>query len=269
MNRPPLDGVRVVVTRSQAQAGTLRETLSAAGAVVESLPLLEVTPPGDPSGLLEAIAHLRSFDWAVFTSVNAVRSVIPHAGIWPEGVRVAAVGPATRSALMAAGIAVDLEAGAPAGGAANAAGLLAILERCLDSATLLRPRVFLPQAADARPELENGLRKAGYEVRRVVAYDKKLPEEAADTARRLFDDHPLGWVTFSSPRVARHFVGIFGTSWGERRSELNAASLGPVTSTALRQSGIEPAVEAAVPSSESLVAAMVAAVRTRSGYQPI
>jgi uroporphyrinogen-III synthase len=54
-----------------------------------------------------------------------------------------------------------------------------------------------PQAADARPLLATGLAAAGAEAVVVVAYDKRLPDAA------LFAGTPLGWVTFTSPRIVR------------------------------------------------------------------
>ena len=55
------------------------------------------------------LAELASFDWLVVTSVNGVRVVADASGSAPAGLRLAAVGPTTASALAAvAGRAVDL-----------------------------------------------------------------------------------------------------------------------------------------------------------------
>jgi uroporphyrinogen-III synthase len=98
----------------------------------------------------------------------------------------------------------------------------------------------------------------------VVAYDKRLPPEAPRRAAELFATPPLGWVTFTSPRIVRHFAELFGTDWERRRGELRAASIGPVTSAELRRLGVEPAAEARQPSDEELVAA-VARVEGQTG----
>ena len=95
----PLAGLRVVVTRAAAQGGGLVRAFEAAGARVETLPLLEVVPPADPVPLAEAVGRLTSFDWVVLTSANAaapLAAALP--GPWPPGVRVAVVGPATARA---------------------------------------------------------------------------------------------------------------------------------------------------------------------------
>ena len=246
-----LAGVRVVVTRAEHQTGGLAGALSALGATVETLPLLAILPPPDPAALAAAAARLREHAWVVFTSANAVEAflrLVP--GRWPGVVRVAAVGPATALALGRHGVEPALVAGT-----SQAEGVLAeLLPRLLPAA-----RVLLPQAADARPVLRDGLRAAGASVEAVAAYAKGLPAEAPRRAEAIFGSGPLGWVTFTSPSVVRAFAALFGDGWPERRSTLLAASIGPVTSEALRACGVTPAAEAPRPGDGELAAAIAAA----------
>jgi uroporphyrinogen-III synthase len=299
----PLAGVRVVVTRAERQAAGLAAALAAAGAEVELLPLLEVAPPADPAPLARAAAELRLYDWVVFTSANAVHALLGALGggaggagraagaaiargpggaagaggpapegaissrpagagaasvVLPPRLRVAAVGAVTAAALRGAGVEPAVVAAA---GEQSAAGLLAILLRHLDCGQ----RVLLPQAADALPTLRDGLLAAGIAAVAVVAYDKRLPPAAPRRAAELFGGgRPLGWVTFTSPSVVRHFAGLFGEEWQHRRGKLRAASIGPVTTAELRRKGVEPAAEAASPGDHELVAA-VAAVAAAEG----
>jgi uroporphyrinogen-III synthase len=121
-------------------------------------------------------------------------------------------------------------------------------------------RILLPQAADARPTLVEGLRAAGANVTAAVAYRKTLPPGAAELAGRIFGEGSLGWVTFTSPSIARAFAGLFAPHWKTRRQTLRAASIGPVTSEALRALGVPPAAEASTASDAALVEAIVARV---------
>jgi uroporphyrinogen-III synthase len=253
----PLAGVRVVVTRAAHQSEGLAAAFTAAGAEVETLPLLEVVPPADPRPLERAAAELALYDWLVFTSTNAVEAFLPlTGGALPPRLRIAVVGAATAEALRAFEVEPHLEAPA---GRSDAKGLLALLAPRIGR----RERVLLPQAADARPTLVEGLAAAGAEPVAVVAYDKRLPPEAAERARILFSSSPIGWVTFTSPRIVRHFVDLFGGDWGRRRAELLAASIGRVTSAELRRQGVEPAAEAATPSDQALVAAVARVLARR------
>lgn len=244
-----LSGLRVVVTRAGHQAGSLAAAFAAAGARVELLPLLEVAPPADPRPLERAASELALHDWLVFTSANAVEAFLPlTGGALPGRLRVAVVGRATAEALRAFEIEPHLIASRP-----DAEGLAAELAPRVERSR----RVLVPQAADARPTLVEGLSRAGAEVIPIVAYDKRLPADAPRRARELFASGPIGWVTFTSPRVARHFAELFGEDWDRRRSELLAASIGPVTSAELRKQGVEPAAEAAEPGDQALVDAVI------------
>lgn len=248
--------MRVVVTRAAHQSEGLAAAFRAAGAIVEHLPLLEVLPAADPRPLERAASELALYDWLVFTSANAVDAFLPLAGgALPPRLRVAVVGPATAEALRAYGLEPHLTAVR-----ADAEGLLADLAPLVDRSR----RVLLPQAADARPVLAEGLSRAGAEVVTVVAYDKGLPPEAPEQAARLFAEAPIGWVTFTSPRIVRHFVELFGANWERRRPELRAASIGPVTTAELRRQGVERIAEASTPGEEGLVAAVLQAVQASS-----
>jgi len=78
----PLDGVTIVVTRPAAQATRFLALARAAGARCIPYPTLQI----DRTALDDAArARLqsRAWDWAVFTSANAVESV-PHCGPSPS-----------------------------------------------------------------------------------------------------------------------------------------------------------------------------------------
>ncbi|HEV2847062.1 MAG TPA: uroporphyrinogen-III synthase [Thermoanaerobaculia bacterium] len=244
----PLAGLRVVVTRAEHQSDSLAAAFAREGAIVDLLPLLEIVPPADPRPLERAAAELPIYDWVVFTSANAVEAFLPRIqGALPSRLRAAVVGPATAAALRSWGIEPHLEARQ-----SDAEGLAADLLPLLDR----NRRVLLPQAADARVTLFEALAAAGAEPVAVVAYYKRLPADGPRRAEALFANSPLGWVTFTSPRIVRSFADLFGEEWDRRKSELRAASIGPVTSAELRRHGIEPAAEAERPGDEALVEAV-------------
>ncbi|MDX1631108.1 MAG: uroporphyrinogen-III synthase [Thermoanaerobaculia bacterium] len=252
-----LAGRRVVVTRARHQAEGLQRAIRSRGGQPVLLPLLELTPAEDPGPLESALTHLPTFQVLAFTSANAVAAVEDRLPRRASGCLVAAVGRSTAERLEEAGV-EGVETPDPR--LSRAEGLLELLKtRFPDGA-----RVFLPQAADARPVLARGLGKAGFEVTAVTAYDTRLPASARDEHQRLFGDEPYGWVTFTSPRIARHFRRLADDDWERRREGLLAASIGPITSEALRELGVEPAAEATTPGEEALVDAIGRAVSGRS-----
>lgn len=255
----PLRDCRVVITRAAHQGDSLRDAFEAVGAEVTTLPLLEIRPAA-PDVVAAAIARARGSEWVVFASANAVESLgktleqlRPPGNAKP---RLAVVGPATADALGRRGLRPDLVATRQ-----RATGLVAEL------APRLRPgdRVTVPQADDARPELVEGLAATGAQVFPFITYHKTLPEEAGPRSRALFATGAVGWVTFTSPRIVRHFVQVLGDDWPRRRAELLALSIGPVTSGELRRFEVEPAAEASLPTPEAMVRAVVEARHAGSG----
>lgn len=253
----PLEGVRVVVTRAENRSGSLGEALEARGARVELLPLIEIVPPDDPRPFERAMSELALYRWLVLTSMPAVEAVeAATGGALPAGLRVAAIGPATAEAIRELRVEPAL---VPRD--VRAEGLLAELAPRLGR----QERVLLPQAADARSVLADGLREAGCDLVTVVAYDKRLPADAPTRAARIFGagptgtEEPMGWVTFTSPSTAKGLASILGPAWVDRREGLRAASIGAVTTAALRRLGVEPEAEAATPGIEGLVDAIVEA----------
>ena len=70
----PLQGRRILVTRTREQAGTLSERLLSLGAVPVEFPTIRIVPPQDWEPLDNALRHLCAscYDWLVFTSTNGV-----------------------------------------------------------------------------------------------------------------------------------------------------------------------------------------------------
>jgi len=232
---------------------TYLTAFQAAGAHAEALPLLEIAPPNDPRPLIRAASELGLYDWIAFTSANAVDALIEAAGgAIPQRTRLAAVGESTADALRRHGVEPALVAER-----AEAEGLAEILMPRVG-----RHRVLLPQAEDASSTLFERLRKTEADVEVVIAYSKRIPEDSFRRAQELFGSSPIGWVTFTSPSTFVNFQSVLQSDWPDRREELRAASIGPVTSAALRRSGVEPACEASEPSASALVEAVASTVRS-------
>ncbi len=251
MSMGPLAGERVVVTRAAHQAAELGLAFRQAGAEVVFLPLIEVVEAPDPGPLARAAAQIATFDHLVLTSANTVRAFLPRLSPSAKMPQITAVGPATAEAVVEHGFTVGETAVR-----ADAEGLLGVLGPRLAPGR----RVLVPQADDARATLVEGLRKSGAEIVAVEAYSKRLPAASAARAAELFDGVPLGWVSFTSPRIVRHFVALLGAGWEARRAELRAVSIGRLTSRALESHGVARIATAERPTPEEMVRAAVASL---------
>ncbi|MGQ0587733.1 MAG: uroporphyrinogen-III synthase [Gammaproteobacteria bacterium] len=174
-----LAGVRVLVTRPAHQAENLCRMIEAEGGSVVRLPLLTIEPG---TQLAEARRRLAAgHDLWIFTSANAVRLAAPLAtDDWPS--RLAAVGPATATAIAAAGHAA---AATPIEGASSEA-LLALPE----FGALQGQRVLLVTGEGGRRTLEQELAARGARVERAEVYRRvplPYPPDAVAAALRRSD----------------------------------------------------------------------------------
>ncbi|HEY9033401.1 MAG TPA: uroporphyrinogen-III synthase [Pseudomonadales bacterium] len=101
-----LAGLRIAVTRPQAQADALANSIEQLGGNAIRFPLLEISPPADTQTLQQVLARLPQFHIAIFISPNAVNyglQAVQTAGQKFERQLIAAVGNGTAQALQAHG----------------------------------------------------------------------------------------------------------------------------------------------------------------------
>ncbi|HEY1242593.1 MAG TPA: uroporphyrinogen-III C-methyltransferase [Bryobacteraceae bacterium] len=249
--RLPLFGKRIVVTRAKGQAELLSARLLALGAEVIELPTIEIRPAADYSTLDQAIAELACYDWLIFTSVNGVRFFLDRLDRSRTDLRnlrakICAIGPATRAAVEALHLKVDLM------------GKEYVAEGLLDAFSahdLTGQRVLLPRAAVARDIVPVELTRRGARVDVVEAYHTAIPEEAGERAREIFGAaRRPAYITFTSSSTVQNFVSVAGTAVLDGAC---VATIGPVTSATARSLGIEVQVEAQPYTIDGLVNAVV------------
>jgi len=263
----PLAGRTVVVTRPREQAASLREPLEALGAEVLLVPTIRIEPRPLDDAVLGVLRELTAYQLVVFTSANAVRVFAGYLargtddGAMPAGPVVAAVGPATASALEKHGLACHL---VPAEYVAE--GLLDAFEA--QAAPVAGARVLLPCAADTRDVLPETLRERGAVVDVLHVYDTVAVAELAVPAARI---EAADYITFTSASTARRLAALLAVAGGEgagrplaeRLAGARLCSIGPVTSEALRDLGLEVAVEAREYTAEGLARAVADDARAR------
>jgi uroporphyrinogen-III synthase len=240
-----------VVTRAPHQASELAERLRELGAAPVSLPTIEIATPRSYAALDAAIEELERFDLVVFTSANAVEALGRRAearGAELAARRVAVVGPATARAVEAIGLRVDAM---PTVYTAEAlAAMLGPEVRGL--------RVLLVLAEDAPRVLRAALEASGAAVTVAAAYSNRIPEGALEKAAELFAvgaRYPDA-VTFTSASTAGNLVAVLAAAGLKLPEVVVRASIGPITSRALRELGLPAHVEAAEATIPALVEAL-------------
>jgi uroporphyrinogen III methyltransferase/synthase len=254
--RLPLFGKRMVVTRAREQADALASRLEALGAAVIELPTIEIQPAADPAPLERAIACLAEYDWLIFTSANGVKyflKALDQSAVDLRALRarICAIGPATRAAVEALHLKVDLM-----GAEYVAEGLIA----AFSAHNLAGKRVLLPRAAAARHLLPVELAKRGAKVDVVEAYRTVMPRDAAEHAREVFAAaHRPDVITFTSSSTVRNSVEAAGA---DALAGVKVASIGPVTSRTARELGLKVHCEAREFTIDGLVEAVLGLCET-------
>jgi uroporphyrinogen-III synthase len=244
-----LDGITVVVTRPAAQAGRFLELARAAGAECIAYPTLQI----DRVALdVDTRARLRdrAWDWAVFTSTNAVESLLEQCPA-PLATRHAAVGRATARALEQRGIRVDAR---PAG--ANSEGLLELPE----FASLAGCGVLLVKGRGGRDLLRDALHARGVDVLELEVYSRSaaIPTATAtDELRHALAGAGLLVVVVTSGEVLQSLLEHVADEDGARLRARTLLVPGPRVAAAAAQLGwTGPVVAAATAEDEAMFAAL-------------
>jgi len=246
-----LAGVSVLVGRARHQASALSAGLRGMGADVLEIPFIEIRKPRSYKALDSALKNLAEYDWLILTSVNGVDALWErlrklHIGGKPMlHLKVAAIGPATAQAIERHGVKVNV---VPKEYVAES--VVASLRR-----TVKAKRVLLARAKVARDVIPRELRKLGARVDVVEAYETVIPQASRQRLRAALQSSQRrpDVITFTSSSTVRNFVALLGQSrgrvgrvhMGREENRVRFASIGPITSSTLREFGLPVDIEAA------------------------
>ena len=253
---PPLTNKRILITRASHQASDLAAQLEALGATPILIPTIEIVPPATYAPLDAALTCLRTYDWLLFTSANAVEAFHCRAQLLrltqlPK--HIAVIGPATLSAANAIGLTPQ-----------TGSTLIPPRYTAESLAEALLPEApaksfLLVRAAEARDHLPETLTAAGATVTIAEAYRNQIPPESIPALQSLFS-HPANYpdaITFTSASTARNLFALLEAANLTLPPNIVLASIGPITSQTLRDLGHEPTVEAPEPTIPALIQSLV------------
>ena len=261
LERRPLHGRRVVVTRARAQASGLAATLRDLGAEVVELPAIRIVPRLETEEVRRAVESIGKYALICVTSPNGAHllfeglaagrvAVRPGAADTTAGLdaralagaTVAAIGPGTRRALARHGIAADV---VPERFVAEA------LVEALAGVEVAGRRVLVARAAEARDVLPDALRERGAAVDVVALYEtvREQPDPEAIEAAQGAD-----YVTFTSSSTVTNLTEALGDRFP---AKARVVSIGPVTSETARAAGLSVDVEADQHDVEGLIQALL------------
>jgi len=252
LERRPLHGRRVVVTRARAQTSGLAATLRGLGAEVVEMPAIRIEPRTQSDTVRAAIGSIGDYALVCLTSPNGVQLLFEALRAAKldaralAGATVAAIGPGTARALAEHGVIADV---VPERFVAEA------LVEALDSVDVSGRRVLVARAAEARDVLPEALRERGAEVDVVALYETVREEPSAEAIEAA---QGADYVTFTSSSTVRNLTEALGERFPR---DARIVSIGPITSEGVRAVGLEVDVEAERHDVDGLIVALIADAR--------
>jgi len=249
----PLFGQRVLITRTRQQASELRVKLEEQGAQVLEAPTIELVPPPTWEEVDQAIRDIKNYQWLVLSSINAVTTLAQRLaaleldGRHLAGVKIAVIGQPTADALLAqTGLRADLSPSRFIGES---------LAQTMIEQGIAGQRILCLRADIGRPVLPDMLTQAGGLVTQVTAYESRLFDALPESVLEALRQRQVDWVTFTSASTARNLVTLLGQE-KDLLSSVKIASMGPITSDAVRELGFEVTAEPEVSTLDQMVEAM-------------
>ena len=253
----PLAGPRILVGRARHHAGSLAASLQSLGASVIEIPFIEIRKPSTFQPLDDALKNLKIYDWLILTSANGVEAIwsrirkLRIARKKLKHLQIAAIGPATKKAIVKHGLKVQM---VPEEYVAES-----VVKGLRDKVE--GKRVLLVRAKVARDVIPEELRAAGAVVDLVEAYETVVPEKSRARLGSLMKNAKRRphIVTFTSSSTARNIAELLGVEGARSLTNVQFASIGPVTSATLRELGLPVAIEAREFTMGGLIRAIVLA----------
>lgn len=256
--KKPLQGRRLVVTRSQGQASELSRLLEERGADALGLPLIEIERGVDAQTAADVFAELGSYDWLVFSSPNGVRGFFEAFFETFEDIRslgflrIAAVGQATAKEIRKYYVSVDL--------IPEEANAESLAEALVATGTLDSAKALVATGNLGRETLTAKLEEARAIVDRFEVYRTRPTDLSSHPAAKRFREQGADAILFTSPSGAKSFVAQAEHLVLEKDAlRPKTVSIGPITSEAMRGLGLPVDLQAAEASLESLVETVVSA----------
>jgi uroporphyrinogen III methyltransferase/synthase len=237
----PLSGRTIIVTRAADQAGEFSSQLAGYGASILECPTIQIAAPESWCDLDSSIAALSTFDWVIFTSVNAVRYFFKR--LHTQGldaralghVKVCAVGPRTSESIVEHGIYPDLVPKEY-----KAEGVIAALGKDAVNGK----KILFPHADLARDVIPSKLTEIGALVDSPVAYRNIFPERLCPEAMFALEKRKVDCITFTSSSTVNNLARMLGADLlTDMLKGTSIASIGPITSATCREHGLKVDIE--------------------------
>lgn len=244
---------RILIVRSPDDIKATADKIQQAGGIAVAFPVIECVEPADHGPLDKAIQTLGTIDWVFFTSAHSIQFFcqrINSLGLSHDilqGCSIAVIGPATCRKVDELDLTVTFSA--------ERSTAVDFFHEFAQTYQVEGKRFLLPFSNIAHRTLPDLLTEHGGNVTEVTAYCnvpvKTIDREIVEQLKR----GEIDWVLFTSPSTVRNLLALL-EDYPSARKGIRAASIGPSTSKAIQQAGLEPALEAEKHTLDGLIEAI-------------
>jgi uroporphyrinogen III methyltransferase/synthase len=237
LNKMPLVGKKILITRAREQSSEFTIRLKKLGAEIIEFPTIEIVSPSSWKGVDRAIAQLKTYNWVIFTSANGVNFFFQRlkekskTRRFPSGPKICAIGPATAKQLRK----FDSQV--------NYIPKEYVAESILTGFKKMGiggKQILLARAKKARNVLPIGLKRMGAKVDVVEVYRTIKPRGGSRRLRELLEKRKIDVITFTSSSTVDHFIDLLKKE--EVKNLLKGAALaciGPITARTVKEAGLK------------------------------
>jgi uroporphyrinogen III methyltransferase/synthase len=249
----PLQGKKIMVTRSRQQSSELSRKLKASGGEVIEFPTIQIEPPDNQTEIDSKIREVSRSKFIIFTSVNGVRYFFKRLAEIKLDIRdigtgkIIAIGAATEEALKERGLMVDLIPEA-----FTSEGILDSLKGIIRK----NDKVSLPRAEIGRKNLITGLEELGAVVDDIPMYKTIIPNHKRDELIEILQEG-IDIITFTSSSTVLNLLEILGSESKALLKDSKIAVIGPVTGQTAKDAGLMIDIEAKEHSIQGLMDAIM------------
>ncbi|TVY04045.1 uroporphyrinogen-III C-methyltransferase [Cohnella terricola] len=269
VEKKPLFGQRILVTRARSQASELAAKIDELGGEAYEFPVIETRLPSTKeaeSAIEQALGAAESYDWVMLTSINGVDCFFRWLDRFGIDIRrfhrakFAAVGPKTAEALASRGVRADLLPES-----FRAEGLLDSLSGVIaEGQTALLPRGDL-----ARKILPEELKIRGVKTVEIDVYDTVLSVPEDRWLPEMLERGEIHTVTFTSSSTVTNLLealrrlGVRNPAEALKSCEI--ACIGPVTAKTAEANGLKATIVPDTYTIDGLVEALADRRRVSKG----
>jgi len=250
VERKPLYGKNIVITRSSSQNRNMVEKIMDLGGNPIEIPTIKIEKIPHNTELEHEIKMLKKYQYLILTSTNGVTiffEALTKMGLDSRALahlKIATIGSKTAQVLSEKGIKADL---------VPTDHTLEALVQLLKPFIKPSDRILIPKAKKTRTVLVENLPGT---VKEVAIYETLVNHRLKALLLQLLDENMVDYLTFSSASSVQNFMKMLGQEQVAKLRDTKIISIGPMTTQAILAAHLKLYKEAEIATIDAIIKAI-------------